>query len=261
MPNDGALLALFQNGGEGIRRLGIDDGITDLLKGESTTTLFQPARPASMGTGDALSGRLSFIIDATRSRKWQEGQIIHRRMFLESTQPGKALSARVTYFKGEAPCVSSDWTSQAEDITRFMANVQCESGDTQIISAIKCNLSSNPPPTAIVLIGDYCDQKNDSDYLIEAYGTTLGHRKIPVFAFLEGNEFAGRKAFMTLVELSGGAFATFGSSLDLSSLVRVAAAYCTDRYMGITDLLRQEGSNVGLPGRKLAQRLLTATNG
>jgi len=50
-------------------------------------------------------------------------------------------------------------------------------------------------------------------------------RRIPVFAFLEGDDPDGQSAYRALARESGGACGPFGAKLDLSSLMVAAAAY------------------------------------
>ena len=241
--------------------------IQALLTGKpaSQPTAYQPTRPSVQAQAwrPLPDGRLCFIIDATgsRSETWQTAQKIQRRMFAEFAETGPGLNARVTYFKGADTCRSSAWTRDYRDIERFMSDISCAGGETQIVRAIEENLSSSTPPTAIVLIGDACEEDNDPPDLIQKYGKILGHREIPVFAFLEGNGFAGGKAYRDLAELSGGEFASFGSPLDLSSLVSVVTAYSIGGDNAVSALLKQPSSTLNLTGRNFATKLLAANNG
>jgi hypothetical protein len=71
-------------------------------------------------------------------------------------------------------------------------------------------------------IGDSCEENLAS---VHQSAREFAARRIPVFAFLEGDDPDGQSAYRALARESGGACAPFGAKLDLSSLMVAAAAY------------------------------------
>src|SRR5262245_55613531 len=82
-------------------------------------------------------GRLSFIIDATgsRERAWDVASKLQADMFNAAAGIG-ALDIQIVYFRGmqgiDGECRASPWTSDAQELARFMARVTCRTGPTQI---------------------------------------------------------------------------------------------------------------------------------
>lgn len=206
---------------------GAGGGLARLLTRAAAATA---ARAAAMA--DFPVGRLAFVIDATASRAaaWNEAKKIQRRM-VEDTRRFGRLALRVVHFRGVAvgPHASVEsypaaWTDRPEEIVRHMDGISCMSGNTQILTAMGLVLSFKPAATAVVAIGDSCEE---SLAPVREVARKLGRRRIPVFAFLDGNDPKGEVAYRALAEESGGAFAPFGAKLDLSSLIVAAAAYAT----------------------------------
>lgn len=189
---------------------------------------------------DCLSARstpaayVAFIIDATSSRQgaWQEAISIQARMIEEATRYG-SLGMRIVHFGGTTlAAYPKGWTTSAKQISDYMRKINCVAGGTQIIGAIRLALDASPPPTLIVVIGDAFEEKeSDLTYTLR----TGPIQSIAIFAFLEGQDFLAENAFRMIAAVTGGVFARFGDTLDLSSLMVATAAYAAG---GATALLK-----------------------
>jgi hypothetical protein len=206
---------------------------TAMLEDES-----RRAKLAALARRAQSAGRLAFVIDNTASRflMWRKVQEIQRRMVHETRQFGR-LSLRVIHFGGnEVSAYPEMWTESADEIAAYMDGISCCVGGTMIVPAIDRLLNSEPLPSAIVLIGDSCEESFEQ---VRACARNLGRQSIPVFSFFDtvGWPTSWRDGLMhqptdtqaeglwILARESGGAFALFGDKLDLSSLMIGTAAY------------------------------------
>jgi len=87
-------------------------------------------------------------------------------------------------------------------------------------------------------IGDSCEENLAS---VHQSAREFAARRIPVFAFLEGDDPDGQSAYRALARESGGACAPFGAKLDLSSLMVAAAAYATGGAAALLTLAGEAG--------------------
>jgi hypothetical protein len=222
---------------------GSGGGLARLLARTATATAARATATAHLPVG-----RLAFVIDATASRAaaWNEAKKIQRRM-VQNTRRFGCLALRVVHFGGGAggPGASvqsypAAWTERPEEITKHMDGISCVRGNTQILAAMRLVLSFKPGATAVVAIGDSCEESLAS--LHEA-GREFGRRRIPVFAFLDGDDPGGEAAYRALAKESGGAFAPFGAKLDLSSLIVAAAAYATGGAPALLMLAGETGQD------------------
>lgn len=206
---------------------------------------------AELARKGAPTAHLAFVIDATASRSgsWKEATSIQRRMVYETRRFG-VLSLRVVHFGGNAVnAYPARWTESPEQVVKYMGTIQCVAGETQIVPAIDIALGADPPPTAIVAIGDTCEEDL---CVVRKTGQALGKRCIPVFSFFDGwempEEFAKASAFRPdaghriLAAESGGVFARFGDKLDLSSLMVATAAYVTGGAPALLSIAARSGS-------------------
>jgi len=200
-----------------------------------------PPRPAAAAGTEPKPARLAFMIDATASRKraWQQAKNTQIRMFQEASRFGR-LALRMVHFQGTSTVEAfpATWTQDPHDLVRHMERIVCRHGHTKIVSALRELLTSADPPSAIVAIGDCCEEDLAS---IERIAHDLGRRGIPVFSFLDGNDDEGRCAYRALASLSGGAFFMFGEDLRLDSLVVAAGAYAAGGTSALTQLAASRG--------------------
>jgi len=237
---------------------GFGGGLARLLS--RTAPAASTAGPAAgVARADLPVGRLAFMIDATASRAaaWNEAKTIQRRMVRDTQRFGR-LALRVVHFRagGAGPRASlqaypAGWTEQPEAITKHMDEISCASGNTQILAALDLIIGFKPAATAVMAIGDSREENLAS---VHQSAREFAARRIPVFAFLEGEDPNGQPAYRALARESGGAFAPFGTKLDLSSLMVAAAAYATGGTPALLTLAGEAGH--GRPtALELAQQL------
>jgi hypothetical protein len=169
-------------------------------------------------------GRLIFGIDATASRQpaWDLATALTATMLAET----KGLDLQLAYYRGYDECRTSSWIRSAELLSRMMGRVLCESGATQIQRILNHALKETAKlqVSALVFIGDAMEE--DLDELV-LKARELGKRKVPIFAFLEGNDTVADISFKELASASGGAFAKFDSNAakQLGELVSAVVVY------------------------------------
>ena len=188
----------------------------------------------------AHRGRLMFIIDATgsRERAWDMASKLQVEMFNAAAGIG-TLDVQVCYFRGggygPAECKTSPWSTDARELTSFMARVTCSTGPTQIQAALEHARKEHQaqPINAIVYIGDMCEEQAQAIY--DAVASLPG---VPCFVFQEGDdEFAG-PIFKEMARLSHGAYSKFspGSARELAELLRAVAVFAAGGLTALADL-------------------------
>ncbi|HEY4250068.1 MAG TPA: VWA domain-containing protein [Roseomonas sp.] len=180
------------------------------------------ARPAS-----GRPARLLFAVDATASRQpaWDRACHLQAEMF-QAAQGLGGLAISLCYWRGFGECAATPFLTDAGELGRRMAGVQCLGGRTQILRMLGHALSRarTEPLAAVVMVGDAAEEAPDA--ICHAAGE-LGLRGVPVFAFLEGQDAAAAALFRQVAALSGGAFAPFdpASAATLRDLLRAVAVY------------------------------------
>jgi hypothetical protein len=186
-------------------------------------------------------GRIAFIVDATgsRERAWDMSSKLQIDMF--SAAAGiRTLDVQVCYFRGggygPAECKASPWSTDARELTSFMARVTCSTGPTQIQAALEHARKEHQaqPINAIVYIGDMCEEQAQAIY--DAVASLSG---VPCFCFQEGDDdlIAG-PIFREMARLSHGAYSKFssGSARELAELLRAVAVFATGGLTALADL-------------------------
>ncbi|HMK88335.1 MAG TPA: VWA domain-containing protein [Methylocystis sp.] len=177
--------------------------------------------------GGAARGRLIFALDATMSRQptWDLAQSIQGEMFRATAAQG-ALDVQLVYFRGFSECRASRFVSGGDGLAKFMSQISCRAGRTQIAKVLRHARSEAKSRRvgALVYIGDACEE--DVDALGQAAGE-LGLLGVRAFMFHEGPDTAARNAFCEIARLTGGAYAAFDRSAPrrLADLMAAAAAY------------------------------------
>ncbi len=175
----------------------------------------------------ARQGRLLFIMDATASRQpsWDRACHLMAEMFGATRDVG-GLALSLVYFRGHMELAATPFLTDAAEVTRRMAGVQCLGGQTQVLRALThaLNVTRADRVHACVLVGDALEEAVDP--VCHAAGQ-LGIHGTPVFAFHEGAEPHSAEAFRQIAKVSGGAFAPFDSaSADaLRDLLRAVAVF------------------------------------
>ncbi len=173
------------------------------------------------------AGRLIFAIDATASRQpsWDRACHVQAEMFDAVREIG-GLAVSLAYFQGFREFAATPFLTNAADLARRMAGVQCLGGQTQIERTFAHALAETKRDrvAALVLIGDAFEE--DVDGACHLAGE-LGLRGVPVFCFQEGADALARTAFRQFAKLSGGAWAPFdsGSPEALRDLLRAVAVF------------------------------------
>jgi len=87
------------------------------------------------------------------------------------------------------------------------------------------------PVAAVILIGDFCEED------LDAVEHAAGQVKVPVYAFLEGEEPGGRAAFELIAKATGGVVIPFdtGSAGQLRELLGAVAAYVVGGREALAD--------------------------
>jgi hypothetical protein len=186
-------------------------------------------------------GRLLFIVDATGSREpaWDMASKLQVDMFNAAAGIG-TLDVQVVYFRGmqgvDGECRASPWTSDAQELARFMARVTCRTGPTQIQAALEHARKEHraQPLNAIVYVGDMCEERAQA-----IYDATASLSGVPLFVFQEGDDavIAG-PIFQEMARLSHGAYSKFtaGSARELAELLRAVAVFATGGLTALSDL-------------------------
>jgi hypothetical protein len=85
---------------------------------------------------EAVRGNLIFGLDATGSREssWDTAARLQAQMFRAAASIG-VLDIQLVYYRGMegfgGECKASPWVSDTRTLTRLMAKIHCECGETQ----------------------------------------------------------------------------------------------------------------------------------
>jgi hypothetical protein len=162
------------------------------------------------GTVAPIRGRLVYALDATASR--EAGWAIARRLQADMFRAaGPMLSLQLVYYGGST-CRASRWAESGEQLARWMDNVHCESGLTQIARVLQHCLREREkaPIQAITFVGDCVEESVDA---LAALAAELGAAGVPLHMFQEGRDPAVTKAFRLLALKSGGTYAAFNPAV------------------------------------------------
>jgi hypothetical protein len=177
----------------------------------------------------AVSGRLIFSLDATRSRQpaWDAACQIQAEMFREVATIG-GLSVQLVYYRGLAECRSSRWVTQPEHLSGLMERIDCRMGHTQIGKVLKHARRESQllQVQALVFVGDAMEE-NPDDLANDA--AALGKAGVPAFMFQEGTDPEVETVFRDIAQLTKGAYCRFdpGAARQLAELLKAVAVYAT----------------------------------
>jgi hypothetical protein len=208
------------------------------------TGKFTPASPRVSAFLEKVQashrGRLLFIVDATgsRERAWDMASKLQVDMFNAAAGIG-TLDVQVCYFRGggygPAECKASHWSSDARELTDFMARLTCSTGPTQIQAALEHARKEHraQPLNAVVYVGDMCEEQAQTVY--DATASVLG---VPLFVFQEGDDPYAAPIFQEMARLTKGAHLKFtsGSARELAELLRAVAAFAVGGLTALADL-------------------------
>jgi hypothetical protein len=172
-----------------------------------------------------------FIIDATgsRERAWDMASRTQAEMFREAAKLG-SLDIQLYHFGGggygPAEFKTSRWTSDPHELARFMAEVRCKTGETQILKALQHvrDERRRQPVNAVIYIGDMIDGEADSEV---ALCDVVGGLNVPCFVFQEGDDPHATPIFQAMARLSRGAHFRFrpGAERELADALRAVAMF------------------------------------
>ncbi len=191
------------------------------------------------------SDRLAHVLfgmDATASREptWDHASHIQHEMF-NAVAAHQSLAVQLCFYRGFRELKASRFCQSAEELSRFMSQVRCQGGHTQILRLLNhaAKIHRQKELRAIIFVGDAIEEKVDD---LCAKAGELGLKNLPLFIFQEGQDPAVTRTFKTMAKLSGGAFAPFNlnSSSQLKRLLAGVAAYATGGRSALDALARQQ---------------------
>lgn len=161
------------------------------------------------------SVRIGFLIDATASRAhtWAQAQKIQAQMFSAVSSTGP-LALRLVHFGGGA-VIDHGWMDSPRAISKAMNKVECVTGLTQYLPALRAFLDGGDRPDAIILIGDMFEEDSCE---ISGIAQVLSDAGVKIFSFLEGENKNAASIFHLLSFHTGGTYARFGTDLPLRDL-------------------------------------------
>ncbi len=188
-------------------------------------------------------GRLVLAMDATMSRQnsWDMALDIQGDMFREAGRVG-GLHVQLVYFRGNAECRASKWTTDTATLARLMAGIRCMGGRTQIERVLK-HLRSEAAAgkvNACVYVGDALEEPIDA--LAQVAGE-IGLMGVPVFMFQEGHDPSAEAGFREIARLTRGAYFRFGqdSARILRELLAAVAVYAAGGFAALESHSAQRG--------------------
>lgn len=188
-------------------------------------------------------GRLLFALDATASREptWRQACRIQAEMFREAAALG-GLDIQLAFYRGFAEFRASPWTSHGDALLRWMADVHCVGGQTQLRKVLDHALAETRVRklNAVVFVGDCMEEDVDR---LSAKSGELGLLGVPLFIFHEGDDPVAAQAFAGFARLSGGACCRFdaSSSDQLRDLLRAVAVYAAGGRPALKDFSARRG--------------------
>jgi len=183
-------------------------------------------------------GRLLFAMDATASREhsWDQACAIQAQMFQTTTELG-GLQVQLCYYRGFHEFQHTPWVHDAQALARYMTEVHCAGGMTQIGKTLDHALGEarQEPVNAVVFIGDCMEENIDR---LCARAGELSLLGVPVFIFHEGDDAVAANAFREICRLSHGAYCRFdaASADQLRQLLSAVAAYAAGGRQALDNL-------------------------
>src|SRR5262249_50629039 len=170
-------------------------------------------------------GRLIFGLDATASRQptWDTACNLQAEMFREVATIG-GLDMQLVYYRGLTECRASRWISNPHQLAKTMSQIICQAGHTQIEKLLIHAQKETKllQLSAMVFVGDAMEEQPDH---VAHEASKLGHLKVPVFMFQEGQNRRVEPVFRDIARLTHGAYSRFdpGAARQLAELLRAVA--------------------------------------
>lgn len=206
------------------------------------------------GIETRAGARVIVAVDLTASREWclSEARRAMAAMF-DAVAAFGPVAVKLAYFRGDE-CKAGPWRNDAGAACRSLLSLACKTGYTQIGRILRMAADEPGPVSAVVLIGDTCEEDGDE---LAALAHRLGEKRIPVFAFHEQGrtgDWSAREIFEAIAAASAGAYCPFGaeSGEAMRELLAGVAAYSVAGAEGV----KRMGQPVTVEGRQLRARLL-----
>ena len=202
-------------------------------------------------------GRLIFGLDLTGSREQGLGRarIATAGMF-DTVKNIGAIAVKLGYYRGIDECRISDWYDDYEALGRSMAQLNCESGNTQIAKFLRLTQTEEQQLSGVVFIGDHCEDNRSE---LRDLARSFGLKSIPLFIFHECQDHDERSLkakpiFKQMAALSGGVYVEFkpDSGAVLNELLADIASFSA----GGSNTLESKSLPKTTEGRLLRSRLL-----
>jgi hypothetical protein len=148
-----------------------------------------------------------------------------------------AMALRLVHFGGGA-LTDHGWMNSAQEVATAMNKVECVTGLTQYLPALRAFLDDGDRPDAIILIGDMFEEDTSE---IAGIAQVLSDAGVKLFTFLEGDDQNAASIFHLLSFHTHGTFARFGTQLPLRDLCEGVALLTAG---GQTALKRLENKKV-----------------
>jgi hypothetical protein len=183
---------------------------------------------ASSG-GAGGRGRIIFALDATASREqtWDTACKLQAEMFREVATAG-GLEVQLVYYRGDAQCAASRWTTDTNHLTKIMTGIMCRAGHTQLRKVLTHAQKETRllKVGALIFIGDALEEEPD-EVIPEA--RELGRLGVPAFMFQEGDDQKVEQVFREIAKVTGGAYCRFdpGAARQLAELLKAVAVFAT----------------------------------
>jgi hypothetical protein len=172
-------------------------------------------RKADAKETETKIGRLIFALDlaASRESSVRKARRATSAMFETLREIGASITVKLVYFRGRE-CRATGWRDDPGVLVSAMEKLDCRPGQTQIAKVLRLVLNEKERLSAIVLIGDACE---DDPEELKELAEALGEKKIPLFVFHDhdGRDQEDVEAavpvFQDMAAASGGAYCPFGS--------------------------------------------------
>jgi hypothetical protein len=212
-------------------------------------TFLEEVKGLALGGSAGGRGRIIFALDATASREqtWDTACKLQAEMFREVATAG-GLEVQLVYYRGDAQCAASRWTTDTNHLTKIMTGIMCRAGHTQLRKVLVHAQKETRllKVGALIFIGDALEEEPD-EIIPEA--RELGRLGVPAFMFQEGNDREVEHVFREIARVTKGAYCRFdpGAARQLAELLKAVAVFAVG---GIAALAaRQDAGAVKLLGQ------------
>jgi hypothetical protein len=208
-----------------------DKSVTDRAEGTPATsqldTFLEELKELASGGSGGGRGRIIFALDATASREqtWDTACKLQADMFREVATAG-GLEVQLVYYRGDAQCAASRWTTNTRHLTKIMTGIMCRAGHTQLRKVLVHAQKETQmlKVGALIFIGDALEEEPD-EIIPEA--CELGRLGVPAFMFQEGDDSEVERTFREIARVTKGAYCRFnpGAARQLAELLRAVAVF------------------------------------